>query len=358
MNEKKIAVVNVAAELGGTASLLYDFVDSLLEREKNSANEWYIFTSVIKTKEGRNIHNVRCPEIKKSKFHRMWWEYVCFPKLVKQYKIDTILSMQNNGLPVKNCRQIVYFHNVLLLQKKHRFSLIRLEEWKAAVLKAPYTRHSWKYADIIVTQGKSVKEQLSRYYPRKRIKVITPDVKCTTEGYVNESVKGFIYPAGPALYRNFETIINAVRQIEEKGLDIEILLTINGNENFYAKKIATLVRGIKSIRLIGRQPREIILRKYKNYGLIITSKLESFPLIIREAMMCQTVIVALDFPYVHDQIELTGYNRIYVAKQNGTDLAEHMIKAMGDCQRGNYVEQDLDGTNKLISILAYDCRDF
>lgn len=347
----RIAVVNVAAETGGTVSLLWDFVNRI--SDVDSQNEWYIFTSVIKIAETKNIHNIQFPQIKKSKMHRIFWEYKVFPNLMKKYGIDIVLSMQNNGLPCRVQRQIVYFHNVLLIQKIYKFSLFKKIERSYFIhqfLKYPYIRHSWKYADLMIAQGESVKAMLSNYYPAEKIVVIPPSLNLDIKKPCSKNVKGFIYPAGAGAYRNFEVIIDAVRKLERNGKYVEVLFTISGEENSYAREIKRRANMTSGIHLIGRQPRELILQMYESYGLIITSRLESFPFPILEAMHYQTAIVALDLPYVQDQIQMTGYNRIYLAKSDGTDLKEKIMEALEDKREGNFSMKS-DSAKAVIKLL-------
>ena len=349
----KIAVVNVAAEVGGTVSLLLDFVKQLSILD--SENEWYILTSVVKVKETENIHNFRFPQIKKSMMHRLFWEYRVFPQFIKKHKISVVLSMQNNGLPCRVQKQIVYFHNILLIQQRYRFSLFNKSEQRFALsrmIKNPYIRYSWKMADLIITQTESVKEMLSEFYPKEQIMVIPPSLNLDIKEPSDKKVKGFIYPAGPGAYRNFEIIIDAVKGLEIEGKSVEILFTISGEENTYAKEIKRRADRTSGIRLIGRQSRESILQMYESYGLIITSKLESFPFPILEAMHYQTVIVALDFPYVQDQMRMTKYNRLYIAKRDGTDLREMIMKALLDEEKGNFSIKN----NSTMSILKLLCK--
>lgn len=353
----RVAVVDVAAEKGGALSVLNDFVEVLTADEK-AKHEWFIITSIVSTHESGNVHNIRFPETKTSWLHRIWWEYTKFPRLLENLKIDLVVSMQNNGLPMKGgIRQIVYFHNVLLIQNNYRFSFRKKSERIYAVyskLLAPYIRHSWKKTAAIVVQGQSVKEQLGRYFPENRIYVCEPEIKINAApNRAKCGIKGFIYPSSALVYKNMEIIVEAVEEMERKGESIEILFTISGTENPYARKILNMAKSTKGIKLIGYQDRQSILEKYQQYGLIITSRLESFGMPILEAMACQTVVVALDMPYVRDQIKTSCYNRAYIAQNSPDDLARAMGLAMRDENKGNYRidDQKNRGMRQLLHII-------
>lgn len=351
----RIAVVDVAAQYGGALSVLYDFVDRLIEREKDSQDEWYIITSVVDIKESVHVHNLKFPGIKHSWFHRLWWEYTKFKKLIEELHIDVVFSLQNNGLPVKQVKQIAYVHNVLLVQNKIRFSWLEPSERAAALysnILAPYIRYSWKYVDKIIVQGNSVKGQVGRYFSEQKIFVCRPNMKLEKKAKSVGKIKGFIYPTSAGTHKNFELIVETVKKLEEQGKDIEVLITITGDENPYAEKIKRETDKIKGIHLIGPQERRYILDSYQNYGLLLVSKLESFSMPILEAMNSQTVIVALDLPYVRDHLAATHYNRLYIAQENSDDLATALYKAKQDKQKGNFVcPKEENGIDKIIDLI-------
>lgn len=351
----RIAVVDVAAQVGGALSVLYDFVDRLIECEGKSENEWYIITSVVETKESEHVHNLKFPEVKHSWFHRLWWEYTTFKRLVKELHIDIIFSLQNNGLPVKHVKQIVYMHNVLLVQNKVRFSWLEPTGRALAVYSyflAPYVRYSWRYADKIIVQGNSVKEQVGKFFSKEKVFVCMPDMKWEKGNEATEEIEGFIYPTTAMPYKNIELIVRAVKKLENEGKKIEVFITIGGDENYYAERIKRESSETKGIHLIGYQERQYILDSYRNLGLLIVSKLESFPIPILEAMNSQTVIVALDLPYVKNHPSVTDYNRLYIAQENADDLATVLYKAKQDKKKGNYVcSVEENGIDKIIELL-------
>lgn len=349
----RIAVVDVAAQDGGAASVLNDFVDRLIEREKE--NDWYIITSVLNMKESSNVHNLKFPEVKHSWIHRLWWEYTTFKKLVKKLHIDIIFSLQNNGLPIKEVKQVVYVHNILLVQNKIKFSWLNPLERKLAIYSyvlAPYVRYSWRYVDRLIVQGNSVKEQTEKYFLKEKIFVCRPHIKSEQQEKAKDKIKGFIYPTSVWVYKNFELVVEAVKKLEAQGKDIEVLITITGDENSYARKIKREALGTKGIHLIGPQERKYILESYQDYGLLLVSKLESFSMPILEAMNSQTVIVALDLPYVRDHIIATNYNRLYIAQGNADDLASVLYTAKQDKQKGNFVSSvEENGIDKIIDLI-------
>ena len=342
-----IAVIDVAAESGGALSVLNDFANFIYEND--TENNWYFYTSVVDIREKENIHNIKNPNIKKSWFHRLWWEYFSFPKLMKENNIDLVISLQNNALPKGKWKQIVYFHNVLLLQKAGTFSFKNKSERRYAIysnILGPYIRHTWKNADLIIVQGNHVRNAIKEWNIDIPIEVVTPELNIEIIDNKN-TIKGYIYPAFPNTYKNFESIIEAVKILNLREINVEIIFTIDGTENEYSKSIFDMAKGVKNIKCVGKLTRDEVLSYYENYGLIMTSKIESFGMPIMEAKSHNTVIVGLNFPYVE---ELTsGYNRSYIVPED--DLQSAIVNGLNDNNIGNYTPNKKNGWEKILKYI-------
>ncbi len=347
----KIAVVDVAASVGGALSVLNDFCDTI--RKRRDENTWYILTSVIKIQESDNIINLQYPEVKKSWWSRIHWEKNVFPELMRKYEIDVVFSLQNSALLGGNYKQIVYFHNVLLLQKIGTFVNLKMCDLQNAIrvnILGPYTRKTWKNADIIIVQENFVKELISKYYDENKVVVVRPNVNIEqTSEEISTSICGYIYPASALSYKNIEALIEAERSLNKQNKEINIMITIQGNENSYARRMVKKAKNVRGIRFIGRQDRKKLYELYKNYGLIMTSRLESFGMPIIEAMQSGTVVIGLDKEYFTEIAN--GYSRAYVALEED-NLPEIMEKGLRDTKAGNYVNENNEGWESVIDIIV------
>lgn len=312
-----VAIVDVAAESGGALSVLMDFLDYLLSLDDDS-NEYYIFVSKRIDLKNKRFHAIVKPEIKKTWFSRLKWELIEAKKEFTRLKIDTIVSLQNTGFFFEGFRQLVYFHNVLLLENKGKYSLLKKEERKYALytrLIAPYTMRSMRKANTIICQTNAVKDMLLTHLPQSDIVVIPPNVH-VDECYVNTAVKpikGFIYPTTAVPFKRIEDIVicvrNHIKWFEENN--IEVLITISGNENEYAKSIFVMAKGLTPVKLIGYQSRESILKLYKDHALIINSELESYPLLFQEKNLVGGPIIAADYQYAIEITKNMNSSKLY-----------------------------------------------
>lgn len=341
-----IAVIDVAAESGGALSVLNDFCDEL--RKIETKDHWYIVTSVVKIDETEYLHNIRIPGIKRSWFHRIFWEKFCFSKLMREQKIDVVVSLQNNALPKGNWKQVVYFHNVLLLKHNISFSFFKGEERPFFIyskILGPYIRRTWKNADKMYVQTENVKRLVGESGFRGDVEVVLPDanIKGKIE-YARKKIRGYIYPVAAISYKNHMAIIRAVEKINKDKIRTEILFTIDGSENKYANQIVERSKKVPGIQCVGKMSRDKLFQCYSNYGVVMASKIESFGMPLLEAKMFQTVIVALDYPYAREL--LSDYNRAYLTTED--KLGEAILNGMKDMQQGNYVSNKRTGWEKMI----------
>lgn len=334
----KVAVVDVAAESSGALSVLLDFYDYIRHYSPKGIC-WYFFTSVISLEDTENIRTMKSPWIKKSWVCRLIWEKLIFVRQAEKYRFDTVISLQNKALPVKNVHQIVYFHNALHFlpfKTVHPFVKMEISVFLYRVLITPYTMRSFKYCQMIVTQTNAVKTELLKNIGKKHVAVIHPDIS-VQPCFGENCVKGFLYPCGPVSYKNHKMIIEAVRRAG-KDFRGEILFTLQGDENRYARQIKVLAEGFSNIRFIGFLPREELMKKYEDYGLIFASDVESFPIPFAEGMAYGTPVIARDLPYAREILE--NYENRYFYNSTG-ELAA-LLKRTGSYKRckGNCTDED------------------
>lgn len=341
-----ILVVDVAAESGGALSVLTDFHRYLLQNEENLTDVWIFLTSVVELSETEHIRNIRFPEVKKSWGSRLKWEYSVLPNVVKEQGADAVLSLQNNAFPAVHCPQVVYFHNMLLLPGKARFSPMNNEErmlWVYTRVLGPYIRSTWKHANRLIVQGDFVKAAAAPYFKCEPIDVVKPYSRVARPKKAGQ-ITGYVYPTGASSYKCIEDVVEAARYLQEEGLSPEILLTITGEENNYTRRIRAMAEGLPNVRLTGRLKRDDLLELYATHGLLCTSLVESYPIPFQEAMQYGTVIVSYKEPYAVEDLQDSGYNRIRLTDRSPRALADAMKSGLSDTQVGNFT-MNADGEN-------------
>jgi len=107
MEKKTIMVFDVPAVHGGALTVLEQQYE---KAKQNSDKNWIFILSKAELSETNNIKVLKYPWIKKSWAHRLYFDYFIAHKLVKKYKADEVLSLQNIGVPFIKIPQSVYVH--------------------------------------------------------------------------------------------------------------------------------------------------------------------------------------------------------------------------------------------------------
>ena len=116
-----ILVLDVAADSGGALTVLNEYYDRL----KNDADNRYVFClSVADLPAADGVEIRRFPWVKRSWFHRLWFDHVTLKRLIRRERPDRILSLQNLGVSGVSCPQTVYLHQPL------PFCGIRFSFWR------------------------------------------------------------------------------------------------------------------------------------------------------------------------------------------------------------------------------------
>lgn len=323
-----IAVIDVAAENGGALSVLKDFLEYVVS--VNDENKYYVFVSKEIDIIHPRIQYILKSEVKNSWLSRLKWEHFSAINELKALNIDVVFSLQNTAFFTRKLRQVVYFHNALLLEPRRKYSLFKKSERRYGIYTrfiGPYTFKSLKNATTIICQTETVKSAVEKRVSSAQVYAVNPNVFVDEPliNSANDTIRGYLYPAAAVPFKKIEDVIRCYKNhhswFDQNGL--ELLITIDGTENDYAKSLANLSKDISGIRLIGYQQRRTILEKYKDYALIINSELESYPIPFIEAGLVGTSIVAADYPYAIEILKNNQNAAIY-KKNDLSDMFEKM----------------------------------
>lgn len=323
----RIIVFNVPATDSGALNVLKSFYSEILS-EKIDGNEWVFVLGNIKLKDSSNIKVLNYSWVKKSILHRVFFDFVYAPLLVKKLKADCIISLQNSHIPFVKERQIIYVHNAIpfgdykeTYDKEIKFLISKF------LLKIRLKKTLKRSKQIIVqTEWMKMKVmEIAKKSPNISVAIPTIESKKTNSKiYINESDKKkviFFYPASGFSYKNHRVIIDACRKIDRKNFnDFKIVFTLNGNES---KKIRLLKKICEieklPIEFIGNLQKEEIIKYYKTSILIFASRIESYGLPLLEARELNTTIISSDIKTSREI--LRKYEKVtYFQKENFVEL--------------------------------------
>ncbi len=330
MSKPKIVISAISLTEGGPLSVLRD---CLIELRENWKSKYDILALVNRADligvDG--IDYLEFPKSRKSWFFRLYYEYIAFNKLSKKLRPELWLSLHDTTPFLSDCEQAVYCHNpspfynpsLSEFRFDPRFGLFTF------LYKYLYriNIHSNRY--VIVQQQWLRREFQQQFNLKENIIVAHPAIEHlniaqnTTSKQDSKIV--FIYPCLPRVFKNLEIICQAAKILEQKGLrDFEVLLTLDGTESKYSKRLYNKYKKIASLNFIGIQTREKIFEYYsKTDALIFPSKLETWGMPITEFIQHDKPIFLSDLEYAHETAG--NYNKVkFFDPENPADLAEKM----------------------------------
>ena len=298
-------VYDVAADSGGAATVLQSFYE---EFKKDTENEYIFVLSVYKLPETDNIKVLNFPEVKKSMLHRLYFDHFVAHKLVKKYKVDRVLSLQNIELPHTNVPQTVYEHNALPFSEYKFKPWEAFRPWYSQQILGRMMKKSIRRAEKVLVQTNWMKEEIVRQckIPAERVQVKFPPVEMlkTDPWQMEEEHAVFFFPAGPPAYKNHRTFLKACELLKKRGCtDWEAVWTLNGDENdgIRALKKEAEEKTLPN-RFVGMMSREDLFAQYARSVLVFPSYIETIGLPLLEARSVGAPILAADCLYARDGV--------------------------------------------------------
>lgn len=301
----RILVYDVAADSGGAATVLKSFYE---EFRRDTENEYVFVLSVFELPETEHIRVLNFPWIKKSPFHRFYFDQFRAHRLVKQYAADQVLSLQNIGLPRAGVPQIVYEHNALPFSE-YRFKLWEgFRPWFTQQVLGRMMKRSIRRAKKVLVQTNWMKQEIVRQcrIAPEKVKVKFPPVEMirTAPWKTDAGKPVFFYPSNASAYKNHKTFLKACRMLKEQGCEnYEVVWTVTGDEN----------KGIRAVRkeaedrklpIVFRGPmsRQELFERYASSILVFPSYIETIGLPLLEARSAGAWIMAADCLYAREMV--------------------------------------------------------
>ena len=198
----RIMVFDVPAESGGALTILKQYYDRAIN---DKDNQWLFVISTPYLNETENVKVLRYPWIKKSWFHRLYFDKFKAGKIVKKYNVDEVLSLQNVIIQKCKVKQILYLHQPLpFVEKKYKLTE-NLKFWVYQNLISRMIYKSIKKADRVIVQTRWMKEACLRNVntENNKFKVEHPKINIEVKNKYTEEIdknKLFFYPSSALSY--------------------------------------------------------------------------------------------------------------------------------------------------------------
>lgn len=274
------------------------------------------------------------PDSKKSWIKRLYYEYVGFKALSEKLKPYLWLSLHDITPNVTAKLQAVYCHNASPFYKLSGKDILIDPKFALFNLFYKYLyKINIQMNDFVIVQQQWFRDSLAKWYDISNIIVAQPSIfqdrVLEQEEFTNRNLNKtftFFYPTLPRFFKNIEVIGEAARILRNKGFtDFEIYLTIEGQENNYARYIHNKYKAIGNIKFIGRLTRKEVFDYYREADcLIFPSKLESWGMPITEFKSFKKPMLLADLEYAQETIG--DYEKVkFFAPDNSLELSGLMI---------------------------------
>ncbi len=322
-------VFDVPAEHGGALSILKEYYERAV---KDEGTEWIFVLSNPQFETKENIEILNFPWVKKSWFHRLYFDYMIAPSLVKKYKADEVLSLQNILIPRVKTKQTVYLHQSLPFAEKRYKMGENLKFWLYQNVIGRLIYRSIKKADQVIVQTHWIKEAAIKKTgtteekfviepPKFNLKVQQPNTALNSKNPL------FFYPAGGSEYKNHRVIIEACKWLSKRNIhNYKIVLTLDGNENKGIQQLYNISHKYNyPVEFVGKLTLEDVYDYYLKSILLFPSYLETFGLPLLEARKHNSPIIASNYPFSLEV--LTGYSKAkFFDPFDSEELAQKMAK--------------------------------
>lgn len=301
----RILVYDVAADSGGAVTVLKSFYEEFC---KESENEYIFVLSVYKLPKREHIKVLNFPWIKKSPLHRLYFDHFVAHKLVKKYKADQVLSLQNIELPHAGVPQVVYEHNALPFAEYKFKPWEAFRPWYSQQILGRMMKKSIRRAEKVMVQTNWMKEEIVRQcrIPEEKVEVKFPAVEMlkTKPYHLNKEKPVFFYPANASAYKNHRTFLKACELLKERGFqNYEVIWTVTGEENESIRAVRKEAEEKQlPIRFEGSMPRQKLFDLYASSVLVFPSYIETIGLPLLEARSAEAWILAADCLYARDMV--------------------------------------------------------
>ena len=338
---KTVVVSAVNIRKGGTLTILRDALRYLSE---NVAGDNRVIALVHDRSlcDFPGIEYLEFPKTVRSWGRRLWCEYVTMNRVSKRIaredgrKVWLWLSMHDTTPRVEAEYREVYCHTSFPFMKVRARDFLMDPK---IPLFALFTKFAYRINihrnDSIIVQQEWFRDGMCRMLglPKEKVRVIAPESHPSdvVPADVHCDVPMFFYASTPDCHKNFETLCEAARRLEnEVGTGaFKVVLTISGTENRYARWLHGKWGGVSSIDFHGFMGKEELYGHYRAADcFVFPSRVETWGLPISEYMSAGGGRMLLaDLPYAHETSRGASAAEFFPA-DDAAALAEMMKKLL------------------------------
>ncbi len=299
----KILVLSVAASSGGALTILNNFYK---EFSLDLTNEYYFAISTPSLEEKKNIRILKFQWVKISWFHRIYFDLIVAPKIIKKNNIDVIFSLQNTIVPFCKKQQELYLH-LSIPFSSIKFSIFSdFKMWIYQNIISIIIYSSIKKSQKVIVQTQWMKKAVIQKIRVDESKIVVkpPIVHIdTTIAKQKRELGLFFFPASAFKYKNHKVIFDAAEILLDDGLDqFSIAFTLE-EESGHFNKLSNYKKISKHIVYLGTISHTNVCQYYSKSVLLFPSYVETFGLPLLEARTMGSPVIASNCEFSHEILD-------------------------------------------------------
>jgi glycosyltransferase involved in cell wall biosynthesis len=295
---------------GGPLTVLREFVDAAC---RVLPVEWEIVVFVHDRQLLANDRPqlIEIPYAKRSWLRRLWVEWHEFRGHARRLCPDLWVSLHDITPNVGRVPQAVYCHNPApFLRVRLRDAFFEPSVLLFRLFYSLLYRINIKRNRAVVVQQEWLRGEFRRWVSKPTAVIVAHPQPPREPGRRAVRAAGrsgraaFLYPSLPRAYKNLELLCRAVEHLEaDPAWRSEVVLTVAGTENRYAKWLLGRFGALRTLRFVGRQSREQMQLRYAEADcLLFPSRLETWGLPISEAKQHGLPMFVADLPYAKETV--------------------------------------------------------
>ena len=294
----------------------------------------------------------------KSNLHRFYWDQFEMRKLVKEFKIDLILSLLNFGCINPSVKQLNFQRGPTPFCQNH-IKTLGLREKIDTSIRRKLLHMTMKASEIIVTPSKAMRDMIRDFYSdikESKFKVIhhafdkerflnsNPLPSDVKKGLINiepDTIK-ILYVSHLIPYKGYDVIIKTAKKLREWKTRFKFVVTMERSDwpegyDLYLSMIEKYGLS-KNFLILNRVPEDTVANLYKQCDIFMFPSLcESFGFPMVEAMSLELPIVAAGTPV---NMEICGKGALYYDPSDAEEAARKIQMAIENKELKEKLKQD------------------
>ena len=345
----RILIHALAAKMGGAANYLNTLAQEL---SQSGEHDYLLLVPKAQAASLRGLAHIRLLPNNLDGIHRLWFDQVELPRLLRRERIDVLYSTANFATFFCPCRQLLLMRNSLYFSTLYRERILphkALATRAAEALRRFLARRSARAADVVITPSKSMLYELQAAVPLRSAQVIPYGVdrkrfSPAPRHFAPQSVVRLLFTSLYAEHKNLGTLLRALPQIKAKCF---LITTCDpGWENIHNplrqadRALALNLQQLGLLELTGVLSGTALDQLYAQADIFVyPSVIESFGHPLLEAMAAGLPVVAADVPINR---ELCGEAALYFSPFDDADCARQIAGLIGDAElRGELAQRGL-----------------